>query len=157
MRITEDGQVTLLSTLRKRFGINEDSETDIIPTDEGILIKKREQDYDEDKRFVVPKALRDHFGIAPDVAVDIIIDGEDLRIRKRKIQVSEDGKLTIPGQMREDYGITPDVDIDCWRAEEGILIKEVKPGESPIDRVRGTGKDLGMTVDEYMDVVRGRV
>ena len=141
--------------MRKRLGINEDAEVDIIPTDEGILIKKREQDYDEDKRFVVPKPLRDHFGIAPDVAVDIIIDGEELRIRKRKIQVSEEGQITIPGRLREDYGITPDVEIDCWRAEEGILIKERKPGESPYDKIRGV-VDLGMSVDEYMDIVRGR-
>ena len=131
-------------------------EIDIIPTDEGILVKKREQDYDEDKRFVVPKPLREHFGIASDVAVDIIIDGEQLLIRQRKIQVSEDGHITIPGRLREDYGITPDVEIDFFETDEGILIKECKPGESPYDRIRGV-VDLGMTVDEYMDVVRGRV
>ena len=79
MRINEEGQVTLPSALRNYFGINEDTEIDIIPTDEGILIKKREQDYDEDNRFVMPRPLRDHFGIARDVAVDIIIDGEELR------------------------------------------------------------------------------
>lgn len=155
MRITEDGQVTLLSTLRERFGINEDTEVDIIPTDEGILIKKREQDYDEENRFVVPKPLRDHFGIAPDVAVDIIIDGEELRISKRKIQVTEEGQITIPGRLREDYGITPDVEIDCYLAEDGILVRECKPGDSPLDRAYGI-IDLGMSTDEYMDMIRGR-
>ena len=142
--------------MRKYFSISEDTEVDILPADDGILIKKREQDYDEDKRFVVPKPLREHFGIPPDMAVDIIIEGEELRIKKRKIQVSEEGQITIPGRLREDYGITPDVEVDCWRAEEGILIKESKPGESPIDKVRGI-VDLGMSTDEYMDIVRGRV
>ena len=156
MRINGEGQIRIPVTLRKRFGIDENAEVDIIPTDEGILIKKREQEYDEEKRFVVPKALRDHFGIAADVAVDIIIVDDELLIRKRKIQVSEEGQITIPGQLREDYGITPDVEIDCWRSDEGILIKERKPGESPLDRVRGV-VDLGMSVDEYMDIVRGRV
>lgn len=156
MRITEDGHVRLPSTMRNRFNINEDAEVDIIPTDEGILIKRRGQQYDEEKRFVVPKALCDHFGVAPDMAVDIIIDGEELRIKKRLIQVSEEGLITIPVQMYGDYGITPDVEIDCWRSDEGILIKERKNGESPYVKIRGV-RELGMTVDEYMDVVRGRV
>ena len=156
MRITKEGQITISLALRKRFGINEDTEIDIIPIDEGILIKKREQDYDEDKRFVVPKPLRDHFGIAADVAVDIIIDGEDLLIKKRKIQVSEEGQVTIPGRLREDFGITPDVEIECYLTKEGILVKECKLGDSPLDRAYGI-IDLGMSTDEYMDMVRGRV
>ena len=81
---------------------------------------------------------------------------EGLLIKKREIQVSEEGLITIPGRLREDYGITPDVEIDCWQSDEGILIKERKPGESPLDKIRGIGK-LGMPVDEYMDIVRGRV
>ena len=156
MRITEEGQITISLALRKRFGIDEDAEVDIVPTDEGILIRKREQEYDEDKRFVVPKALREHFGIAPDVAVDIIITDKGLLIQKREIQVSEEGLITIPGSLREEFGITPDVEIDCYLTKEGILVKECKPGDSPLDRVRGIGK-LNMPVDEYMDIVRGRV
>ena len=41
MRITETGQITIPSAMRNRFGINEDTEVDIIPTDDGLLIKKR--------------------------------------------------------------------------------------------------------------------
>ena len=78
MRINEEGQIRIPVTLRNHFGIDENAEVDIIPTDEGILIRKREQEYDEEKRFVVPKALREHFGIAPNVAVDIIIADEGL-------------------------------------------------------------------------------
>jgi bifunctional DNA-binding transcriptional regulator/antitoxin component of YhaV-PrlF toxin-antitoxin module len=156
MRINEEGQIRIPVPLRNHFGIDENAEVDIVPADEGILIKKREQEYDESLVFVVPKALREHFGIAPDVAVDIIITDEGLLIQKREIQVSEEGLITIPGSLREDYGITPDVEIDCWRSDEGILIKERKPGESPLDKIRGIGK-LNMPVDEYMDIVRGRV
>ena len=90
------------------------------------------------------------------MSVDIILTDDGLLIKKRKMQINEEGQITIPGRMREDYGITPDVEIDCVRADEGILVQRRKPGTHPLNNIRGVRK-LGMSVDEYMDIVRGRV
>jgi len=142
--------------MRNYYGISEDSEVELIPTAEGILVRKTEPDYDEENRFTIPKGLRDYFGIPSDMAIDIIASDEGLLIRKRKQQIDEEGRITIPGRMREDYGFTPDANIDCVTGDGGILIQKFEPGTSPIDRVRGIIK-MDMSTDEYMDIVRGRV
>ena len=41
MRISERGQITIPKTLRDRFGMNQDVEVEITPTENGLLIQKR--------------------------------------------------------------------------------------------------------------------
>ena len=41
MRISERGQITIPKHLRERFGMNQDVEVEITPTDQGLLIQKR--------------------------------------------------------------------------------------------------------------------
>lgn len=41
MRISERGQVTIPKTLRDRFGMNPNVEVEIMPTENGLLIRKR--------------------------------------------------------------------------------------------------------------------
>ena len=41
MRISERGQITIPKRLRERFGMNENVEVEITPTDQGLLIQKR--------------------------------------------------------------------------------------------------------------------
>ena len=41
MRISERGQITIPKHLRERFGMHRDVEVEIMPTDTGLLIRKR--------------------------------------------------------------------------------------------------------------------
>lgn len=41
MRISERGQITIPKHLRERFGMNQNVEVEISPTDQGLLIRKR--------------------------------------------------------------------------------------------------------------------
>ena len=41
MRISERGQITIPKHLRDRFGMNQNVEVEITPTDDGLLIRKR--------------------------------------------------------------------------------------------------------------------
>ncbi len=44
MRISEQGQVTIPKYLRDRFGMTANVEVDITPTEQGLLIRKRDVD-----------------------------------------------------------------------------------------------------------------
>ena len=41
MRISQRGQVTIPKRLRERYGLHQNVEVDISPTEEGLLIRKR--------------------------------------------------------------------------------------------------------------------
>ncbi|WP_420616105.1 AbrB/MazE/SpoVT family DNA-binding domain-containing protein [Candidatus Palauibacter sp.] len=41
MRISERGQITIPKKLRDRFGMNHNVEVELVPTDGGLLIRKR--------------------------------------------------------------------------------------------------------------------
>ncbi len=41
MRISERGQITIPKRLRDRFGMSQDVEVEITPTEDGLLIQKR--------------------------------------------------------------------------------------------------------------------
>ena len=41
MRISERGQITIPKHLRERFGMNQNVEVQITPTDQGLLMQKR--------------------------------------------------------------------------------------------------------------------
>ena len=41
MRISKRGQITLPRHLRERFGMHHNVEVEVVPTDEGLLIRKR--------------------------------------------------------------------------------------------------------------------
>ena len=41
MRISERGQITIPKHLRDRFGMNQNVEVEITPTDNGLLIRKK--------------------------------------------------------------------------------------------------------------------
>ena len=41
MKISERGQITIPKRLRDRFGMNQDVEVEITPTENGLLIQKR--------------------------------------------------------------------------------------------------------------------
>ncbi len=41
MKVSERGQVTIPKPLRLRYGLGQNTEVEIVPTNEGVLIKKR--------------------------------------------------------------------------------------------------------------------
>ena len=41
MRISERGQITIPKKLRDRFGMNHNVEVELVPTDGGLLLRKR--------------------------------------------------------------------------------------------------------------------
>ena len=41
MKISERGQITIPKILRERFGLYQDTEVDVSPTEQGLLISKR--------------------------------------------------------------------------------------------------------------------
>ena len=41
MKISERGQITIPKVMRERFGLYQDVEVDISPTEQGLLIRKR--------------------------------------------------------------------------------------------------------------------
>ena len=41
MRISEQGQITIPKHLRDRFGMNANVEVEIVPTEQGLLIRKQ--------------------------------------------------------------------------------------------------------------------
>ena len=43
MKVTERGQITIPKAIRDRFGLRPDMEVELVPTDNGVLIKKRSQ------------------------------------------------------------------------------------------------------------------
>ena len=64
MKISERGQITIPKYLRDRFGMTQDVEVEITPTDNGLLIRKRSAE------------------LHPVDRVAGILDGEDFDIDK---------------------------------------------------------------------------
>lgn len=76
--------------------------------------------------------------------------------------VTSKGQVTIPKQMRDYLGLEPGSLVDfTWTADGEVVIRPVKPVRkskkkpSRFDVLRGSGKGLGMSTDEYMNLIRG--
>ena len=70
MKISKRGQITIPKDIREEYGLREDVEIEIKPTDEGLIIQKRT----EGRQLVdsVRCTLSDHLG--PDFDVDEYIE-----------------------------------------------------------------------------------
>ena len=76
--------------------------------------------------------------------------------------VTTKGQVTIPKQLRDYLGLEPGSRVDFGYTADGqVVIRPVKPAnetgskKSRFDALRGTGKGLGMSTDEYMNLIRG--
>jgi antitoxin PrlF len=72
------------------------------------------------------------------------------------------GQVTIPKQLRDYLGLEPGSRVDFAYTSDGqVVICPAKPGKklkkepSRFDALRGSGKGLGMSTDEYMNLIRG--
>lgn len=76
------------------------------------------------------------------------------------MRISERGQITIPKHLRERFGMNHNVEVEITPTELGLLIRKRTVALHPVDRVYGIlGKDAlgdGVTVDEYMEEIRGR-
>ena len=86
----------------------------------------------------------------------------------------EMGRQTIPKELRDRFGLHHDVEIVILATDQGLLIQKKDEGQSqvegagttvgekdsPVDRVAGIlDKDAlgdGVSVDQYIDEIRGR-
>lgn len=74
--------------------------------------------------------------------------------------VTSKGQVTIPKQMRDFLGLKPGSQVDfCYTKEGEVVIRPVAPArkrkaKSRFAALRGTVK-LGMSTDEYMNLIRG--
>ena len=74
--------------------------------------------------------------------------------------VTSKGQVTIPKQMRDYLGLQPGSQVDfSYTADGQVVIRPVAPArkrkaKSRFAALRGTVK-LGMSTDEYMNLIRG--
>jgi len=76
--------------------------------------------------------------------------------------VTTKGQVTIPKQLRDYLGIEPGSKVDFDYTPDGQVVirsalpeKKSKKKVSRFDALRGAGKGLGMSTDEYMNLIRG--
>jgi antitoxin PrlF len=73
-----------------------------------------------------------------------------------KAVVGERGQITIPKRLRDRLGIRPGQRLDLEEQHGRLIVTKDLDTDDPIAAVYGT-LDLGMSTDEYMDIVRGPV
>lgn len=61
MRISRRGQITIPKKLRERFGMHQDVDVEVVPTEDGLLIRKRTVDPADD-----PEPIQGDGGVDPD-------------------------------------------------------------------------------------------
>ena len=71
-----------------------------------------------------------------------------------KAIVSEKGQVTIPKALRDSLGILPGQVLD-FREDCGQLVARKMRDDDDLESLRGI-VDLGMTTDEYIEILRGR-
>lgn len=73
-----------------------------------------------------------------------------------KAVVGERGQITIPKPLRDRLGIRPGQRLDLEEQDGRLIATKDLDTDDPIAAVYGT-LDLGMSTDEYMEIVRGPV
>jgi AbrB family looped-hinge helix DNA binding protein len=97
MRISQRGQITIPKKLRDRFGITPDVEVEVVPTEEGLLVRACRTDSD-------PSDGSD--GVQADAAIDAADVERILRERREQGMHPVDsivGILKRPGWSTDEY------------------------------------------------------
>ena len=72
------------------------------------------------------------------------------------MRVTQKGQITIPISLRKRYGLQPNVEVEFLAEPEGIRIQKLGTGSSnPFRLLRGVVKKQ-LTVDRYIEQIRGR-
>jgi AbrB family looped-hinge helix DNA binding protein len=79
------------------------------------------------------------------------------------MRMNSKGQVTIPAELRAKAGLMPDTEVDLILEEQEVRIvrrgKSKKPtrGQLAVKKLRGSAtQSLGMSVDEYLDLIRDR-
>jgi len=78
------------------------------------------------------------------------------------MRVTSKGQVTIPKHLRQRTGIRPGAEVDFSERDGDVVVKKAARRRRPsgddfeiyLDRVTGI-VDLGMTTDEFMELLRG--
>jgi AbrB family looped-hinge helix DNA binding protein len=80
------------------------------------------------------------------------------------MRVTSKGQVTIPKGIRQRTGIRPGTEVEFVERKDEVVMRKSGPRRSQgkrdiefeayLQRVRGT-LDLGMSTDEYMELLRG--
>ncbi len=68
--------------------------------------------------------------------------------------VGERGQVTIPKRLRERFGIRAGQEVEFADDSGRIVLTKALSDDDPVAAVYGT-LDLGMSTDEFIDLVRG--
>ena len=68
--------------------------------------------------------------------------------------LDENGSITLPRELWESVGFSPGTRVD-FTVENGKLIMDRAADDDPVSRARGT-IDLGMSTDEFINLLRGK-
>ncbi len=75
--------------------------------------------------------------------------------------VTRKGQVTIPKPMRDYLGLSPGSQVDFdYTADGQVVIRPAQPArkckkaESRFAALKGIGKRLGVSTDEYMELIR---
>lgn len=68
--------------------------------------------------------------------------------------VGERGQVTIPKRLRERFGIRAGQEVEFTDDSGRIVLTKAVSDDDPVAAVFGT-LDLGMSTDDYIDLVRG--
>lgn len=102
-------------------------------------------------------------GALPPVGTGITINAQVIpKDTDMSTTVTTKGQVTIPKPLRDYLGLQPGSQVDFGYTADGqVVIRPVKPAKAPkkkasrFDALRGSGKGLGMSTDEYMNLIRG--
>jgi AbrB family looped-hinge helix DNA binding protein len=79
------------------------------------------------------------------------------------MRITSKGQVTIPAEIRAKAGLMPNTEVDFILKGREVRIvrrrKSKKPtrGQLAVERLRGSAtRSLGMSVDEYLDLIRDR-
>jgi AbrB family looped-hinge helix DNA binding protein len=78
------------------------------------------------------------------------------------MRVTSKGQVTIPKHLRQRTGIRPGAEVDFSERDGEVVVKKAAKSRRPaaddfeayLDRVTGI-VDLGMTTDDFMELLRG--
>lgn len=77
------------------------------------------------------------------------------------MRITSKGQVTIPQAVRERTGLLPNTDVEFIVEGDNVRLVKTTPGRRPsrgvaaVQRLRASGRRVGLTTDEIMALTRG--
>ena len=148
MKVNKRGQVTIPKQLREKKGLHPDVEVEVVQSYIGVVFRQPLNRWWEDK--------------------------SDANAQTREtLRVNGKGQVTIPKHLRDEYGLHPDVEVDVMPTHKGVTVRKIPEEALEVRRRLEERKHLkgaarvagilgkepfgkGVTVDQFIDEIRGR-